>query len=127
MIERKKGLRCVLCRFEASKEEVLKYPPGIIGCPNCGTKLNPMKIEHDIEVSLNWQDIRLLAIYAKRWTTVFDKNNLSEKQSIQALDDLIARLAKYQPEGAQPLTVPKEIEIVITKEGGNGSIPSPYY
>lgn len=114
-------------------------------CPSCHTAIMPMKIRDDITIKLNWQDLRVLAIYAKRWTTFFDLTKKDDQDCMKAFNRLIEKLLMYQPPNSLPLTIENEVVEVKLPKGNDrrlldrqdgkidltpdkdGNIPSPFY
>jgi hypothetical protein len=88
-------VRCCVCLSEYALVELQKAK--LKECPICKTKVPYMKIKQDILVKLNWQDIRMLAIYSQRWAAGFDQEG--DKHAIYALSNILAKLAGYKPEG----------------------------
>jgi hypothetical protein len=113
----KKDIRCAVCRAEfvssLLKENQTKE------CPVCKTLIPPLKIADDGYVMLNWQDIRVLAIYAQRWAGRFDMTSKGNVDSIQVLKGIVEHLKIYQPKTGGTL----DAELIAEKEIG---IPSPY-
>lgn len=98
-----KRIRCTKCYAEFSDEETSDANC----CPACGTKGVPMFIKHDVEIRINWHELRFLTIWAKNWAAAMgDKGKDSEK----TLDAIINRLMKYRPEGVPALTIELEME-----------------
>ncbi len=99
---RKNDFRCPVCLVEFSmptpKEE------SSAGCPFCKTILRPMLTRHDGYVNINWQDLRTLAIYSKRWASLFDLAKKGDQDSRKALENIIDKLKKFRPVDAELLT-----------------------
>lgn len=110
---------------------------GLKACPNCGTVIPPQKISEDGFVKVNWQELRVLATYAKRWASTFS-NLPTDQDMIKALDNTIMNLARYTPHGGLPIIQPdqfmqkppeKTIPQVAQQEEKqpDGRIKSPFY
>lgn len=97
----KPDVRCVVCTMEFHLESVRKL--GYKTCPQCQTPLPPVLLKNDGYIKANWQDMRMLAIFAKRWTARFDTTNRGNRDSVVALDNICKRLESFRPEGAEPL------------------------
>lgn len=95
-------------------------------CPTCKTRMRPMRIANDGYIKINWEEIRLMAIYAQRWTEKFDKTNQGNMDYIKALNNIVSKIQLYQPKTSMSLDpkeeVPKDASGKITK-----AILSPYY
>ena len=46
---------------------------GLTNCPHCGTKGVPCAHKDDVEIKVNWHELRLLIMWAERWQR---QNNL---------------------------------------------------
>ena len=51
---------CTLCGVDI---ESFKY---LTECPNCGTTGQPCGVENQVNVSINWHELRILCIWAER-------------------------------------------------------------
>lgn len=140
-------LRCPVCLHEFNGKAMMKL--GIKGCPVCKTVLQPLVMRQDGYIRVNWQDMRTLAIYAKRWSKIFDLRNKGDRDATAALKNIFIKLEKFRPVGAESL-VPKRDPIsdslkrVEVSKGGainigdnitqdtfkrdqDGNIPSPFF
>ena len=109
----KNDLRCPVCLLEWNLAAM--QAAGVIGCPSCHTKIQPLKISEDGYIKINWQDLRVLAIYAQRWSITFDLQNGGNRDALRALQNILNNLRNYQPRNAQPLTPP--FDAIIVKGG----------
>lgn len=103
-------LRCVDCR----KEFALSYIEEIDAkkCPSCGTSALPMDAANDIQVKINWHELRILCIWAKNWQEFRinkDADTNNEPRTI-TIDMIISELEKQRPENAAPLTILGELK-----------------
>lgn len=106
-------LRCVECRKEYSLAFIEETQA--TKCPGCGTKSLPMSAKQDIQVKINWHELRILCIWAKNWQdyTVNKPNeNEPDKTSTQVVDIITKELEKQRPEGAAPLSILGELQEV---------------
>lgn len=117
----KNDLRCPVCLFEFNLAAMMAA--GVRGCPSCKTSLQPLKISEDGYIKVNWQDLRVLAIYAQRWSITFDLANGGNRDALKALQNIIANLKRFEPKGAQPL-VPTFDAIMIERRGPELRMPS---
>lgn len=132
-------IRCPVCLSEWNLADVTAQ--GHKNCPQCHTPIMPMKISEDGYVKLNWQDVRVLAQYARRWTVFFDRKNKSDVDAIIALNHIVAKLQMCMPKDALPLF--PQHEVIEIKQGrppdmldetkpieltpdATGNIPSPF-
>lgn len=104
--KKKNDLRCAVCTAEYDSK-LFRHP--LDACPNCGTKIPPLKTNQDVAVKLNWQDLRVLAIYAKRWSHLIPVENPINKQALEALRLILKNLEKYQPKGSESLIIKNEV------------------
>lgn len=93
-------MRCTDCYKEFSEEEVGTSP----GCPSCGTSSLPMWIKHDVEVKINWHELRILGMWAANYAESL------EDASRVSLHKILKRLSKYRPEDAGALTLVEEVK-----------------
>lgn len=110
---KKSDIRCQVCLLEYHSSDVIQQ--GLKACPNCGTMLPPQLIAEDGYVKVNWQELRVLAIYAKRWSQIFDLNIPADREYMQALQNILGKFEKYRPRNGQPLTLPNDT-VVISRE-----------
>lgn len=111
----------MVCLTEFSKAQLEGY--NVPNCPICLTKIRPMKIANDGYMHFNWEEVRLLAIYAQRWAQRFDTSNKYNVEYLTALQNIINKVNQYQPKGAPTLDPTEE----KPKEQGENGIPSPYF
>lgn len=105
-----KTVRCVVCRSEFSDDEIV----GALQCPKCGDTGVPMSISEDIEVKINWHELRILCIWAKNFAESISKETTGATETVDAIVD---SLSKYRPCGAAPLSVKEEFqEMADTQE-----------
>lgn len=116
----KNDIRCMVCRGEFILS-VLKEK-GLQTCPNCNTRIKPMRIVDDGYIKINWEDIRLIAIYAQRWADRFDTKNTSNMEYIKILSNIINIIQKYQPRNN-----PNSLDHRIPNQTKLQKIISPYY
>ncbi len=145
-IPRKSDLRCPVCLCEYSF--IAMANSGIKQCPSCNTVIQPQQMKFDGYVKMNWQDLRTLAVYAKRWSRIFDLSKKGDMDAARALENILANVRQYRPAGAEALVpssdesnkplrkvdVKKIGEIGIgdnmpidLKPGADGKIVSPFF
>jgi len=99
-----KTVRCVICGQTYNLKDVLKANK----CPDCSTVLPPLNPELDVTITLNWEELRLLAQWAENWGIDVDPLD----HASQAFAAIMYRLSQYRPPEAAPLTILEEqIEI----------------
>ena len=96
-----KTIRCTKCYEEFSEEET----KNVSCCPKCGCKGLPMSISQDVEIKINWHELRLLCIWAENWAEA--KCDDDARSTFEAI---VERLEKYRPEGSAALTIAREVK-----------------
>ena len=72
-----KTIRCVICGKEFSDDEL---PESTCECPNCGTKSLPCLIVDDVNIKINWHELRILTIWAENWARQIDRTEKKEEK-----------------------------------------------
>lgn len=103
-------MRCPVCLLEWNKQALKQV--GVNVCPQCKTSIPALEIANDGYIKANWQDLRVLAIYAKRWAQVFDLKKKGDRDAFQALDNILRKIQSYKPKNAIDL-VPQHDDVVI--------------
>lgn len=91
-------LRCTACGFEVTKGA----SRDLRACPRCGDTSAPMAIADDVEIKVNWHELRVLGIWAEQWASRLDGN---EQRIVNVI---CGRIHAQHPEKA-PLTMSSEI------------------
>ena len=103
-------MRCTLCSKEWN--DVSAHAAGLHGCPYCKTMVQAQKISEDGYIKVNWQDLRMLSIFATRWSKLFDMRFQVNIDALAALQNIISKLEKYQPKGGGVLVPADDIEVI---------------
>lgn len=75
---------------------------------------------------MNWQHLRMLAIYAQRWAAQLDRQEPFVEDSIKVIEAIVKDIEKMKPQNA--LTARDEIAMKIREETDKPKpIPSPYF
>lgn len=94
-------LRCRMCSSEFTDEQVEEATC----CPGCRSEQLPVRIAHDVNVTMNWSDLRILTTWAA---------NFIEKYGDEGTHEMMAYLKRQiqplRPEGALPLTLVEEFQ-----------------
>jgi len=56
-----KTTRCTHCRAEFTDEDL----SGLTACPACGSSSPPQSLVDDVQVQINWHDVRILCCWAE--------------------------------------------------------------
>ncbi len=83
---------------------------GLNGCPSCGSRGAPCSDAEQVTVSINWHELRILAIWAENW----QRDRVKTSKVVYAI---AARLAAQHP-GRTPLTLAGELGEVSKQFGG---------
>jgi hypothetical protein len=103
--EEKKVARCLICRSEFSIDQLRD----IKCCPNCGDTGQPLAIEDDVAITINWHELRILCSWAAKWCehmAASDQSWTSDKR--QAIYSIVGALQEQYP-GFQPLGLVGEL------------------
>ncbi len=88
-------VRCIVCNHEYNIANARSK--GVSGCPKCATVINAMPIPHDGYIKVNWEEIRMLALFAQRWTSLFDRTNQGNKDTKRAIERICKKLEERKP------------------------------
>lgn len=102
-------IRCSVCLREYNLYDQQQL--GTIGCPDCRSIIPPLFLIHDIHVRVNWQDLRILATYSKRWVTQFDMTLKGNQDMVKALENILQKLQQYQPARTVPIVIQDETKV----------------
>lgn len=87
----KKPIRCIVCRSEFNHDELTKE--GLNGCPNCGYQGLTMLTNGDVNIDINWFEIRLICMWAESLVL-----EVGDEHSINAFYSTINEIKKQLPE-----------------------------
>lgn len=102
LTEGKKTTRCVVCRAEFTDAEIQNAK----ACPSCGGTGVPMAIAQDVDVRINWHELRILVMWAENFEQSALKNEPNHKLGVVAA--IAKALSKFKPEGGAPLRFAEE-------------------
>lgn len=125
--------KCMVCGAEWIHMNAVKN--GYHLCPVCNTQVSPMPKEYSGYMQINWNELVLLATYAKRWSKIVIPNDELSVHLVMALNNILNKLKKYKPPNAPDLypendTVKIEVETsekIELKPDQSGKILSPFY
>lgn len=102
-VDPSRSTRCTLCAAEFSDEELRDAS----SCPGCGTESLPMAIADDVQITINWHELRVLGMWSSNWAAA----HFPATDSAKALASILHRIACQHPEKAAvcPLTLAGEV------------------
>jgi DNA-directed RNA polymerase subunit RPC12/RpoP len=86
----KKEVRCIVCRTEFDKDELKKTAKG--GCPTCGYKGLTMLTNGDVNIDINWFELRLICMWAESLAL-----QVGDRHSLNAFYSVINEINKQIP------------------------------
>lgn len=92
-----------MCGSEFSDAET----EGFENCPKCHTSHLPMAISEDVDLKINWHEIRILTIWAENWAKQCDKSKKEENMLYIIM--CIAERLQHQYPDKTPITLFSEI------------------
>lgn len=102
-----KTTRCIICNSEFDEVDL----EGSSCCPKCGTDSIPASITEDVNIKINWHELRILSIWAENWARQCDKKALEEGKPRKMLLCIMSIAERLQRQHADktPLTLFSEI------------------
>jgi DNA-directed RNA polymerase subunit RPC12/RpoP len=126
---RPKAYRCAVCLHEYDPIEIKPGRP----CPHCKSEIPMLLGCEDGYVHVNWQDLRVLADYASRFSDRFNIDERADLDKAQQLENILHKLSHYQPRGSKPILdhrrLPATLEInpgATMQPDHTGMTPSPF-
>lgn len=113
-----KTTRCTVCGKEFSDDEI---PDGTKNCPNCGTIVTPCLISEDVNIKINWHELRILMIWAENWARQIDKDEPANEKHLLTIMTIAERLQRQYPDKT-PLTLFGEIKGLRKHFGENNIV-----
>jgi len=96
-----KTVRCVICQAEFTDEEI----ENATCCPACGDTGVPCAVKDDVQLKINWHELRILSMWAERWALHIEKEHMG---ALVTLDCIVQRLQKQYPNKSK-LTIRGEV------------------
>jgi hypothetical protein len=104
-----KTVRCPSCLAQFKESQILDLK----ACPTCNSTQMPQIVEHDVTLTLNWDELRLLA----NWSAEYVADNFAQNSEILSeLKVLLNKVGRHRPPGADPLTL-EEAVAELEREG----------
>jgi hypothetical protein len=107
--------RCVTCGGEFTEEQI----QGATACPTCGDKGVPVDPANDVELRINWHELRLLTIWSDNWA----RENCDEGAR-RAHAAILRRLRAQHPEKSG-LTILDDAQELADGLGTNVEVHGP--
>lgn len=104
MNERIETTWCTRCGQRFTDEELVNAK----ACPACGSPGIPCAAANDVQVWINWHELRILGIWASNWADRFDDEMADSRETLQAI---LMRLQNQHPD-KDPLTLFGDIQKV---------------
>lgn len=80
---------CALCGYEITPEENTQE---LVSCPGCGDTIHmPYDRAHDVTVKINWQELRILVIWAERWAASVQKEHPDMLKVLYKISDSLEK------------------------------------
>jgi hypothetical protein len=81
MTEREIWAWCVECGARHTKEECL----GAMSCPTCGSEGIPCSPTNDVEIKINWHELRILTIWAENFAAAHSESDPRMTKTVKAI------------------------------------------
>ncbi len=111
------AVRCIRC---ASAFDLEALPEDVHACSSCGTTSLPVRPEDDVTVVLNWQELRILGVWASNWAG----QPLFPEDSRATLDAILKRLQAQHPDRT-PLSLAAELKHLAAVTGSEVKLVHP--
>lgn len=105
-------IRCLMCRSETSEDQV---PPNTMACPSCEAKVLPEYVDQDVDIRINWHELRILYLWANEWEQMAKLHD-NGKSITSAIAE---QLDKYRPIDGAPLAKITEVEFDLDEPRGS--------
>jgi len=103
--------RCVHCRSEFTADDLR----GAKSCPTCGDTGQPLSLQDDVTITINWHELRILCSWAEKWGEhLIASGQYSAPNTYMAIYSIIGALQDQYP-FFQPLSTGGELQILIRK------------
>lgn len=110
--------RCLVCGHEVSEREIEER--SLSCCPKCENNGVPAAVKHDVSITINWQELRILTIWAERWISSHTEESSRDKYALLTVRAIADRIEKQCPELAKqiPLSFLGELKQIKDKFPG---------
>jgi hypothetical protein len=99
-------LRCAVCDWRAPDESAVE---GLTACPQCDSTGIPLGPDNDLTIAVNWQELRVLVMWAERWGSQYERQDAFMLPLVRAI---ARRIEGQHPElsARLPLTFLGEVQ-----------------
>ncbi|MCL6584613.1 MAG: hypothetical protein K6U11_13395 [bacterium] len=105
----KKIARCIRCRSEFTADQLR----GVSCCPICGDTGQPLSLEDDVIIKINWHELRLLCSFAEKWSEyLITSGQVATADNFMTIYSIIGALQEQYPY-FQPLSQGGELHQFI--------------
>jgi predicted nucleic acid-binding Zn-ribbon protein len=95
-----KTTRCTRCAAEFTDADI----EAATACPSCGSTGVPCAIKNDVQVTVNWHELRILVMWAENYeAAIVASDPVANGSSKGAIAAIAKRLMRFRPDGAPPL------------------------
>lgn len=103
-VQQAEDVYCPACSERFSMEMLKKARMERACCPKCGSRASPLRVEFDVEVRLNWHQVRLIGLFlSKIREEVPDPARSDIRELIRTLERSSPAFAKQHPISADAL------------------------
>lgn len=94
---------CTSCGFK-----IKEFDDKITECPNCASKTIPCHYNHQIDVNINWHELRILCIWAEQW----GNKEVQDDGGASSIYSIAQRIQEQFPDMTKnlPLTLAAEVQ-----------------
>ena len=105
----KKIARCIRCRSEFTPGQL----HGATSCPSCGDTGQPLSLQDDVTIKINWHELRLLCTWAEKWSEkMMESGQHPTAGSGMTIYSIIGALQEQYP-FFQPLSLGGELQRLV--------------
>jgi hypothetical protein len=103
--------RCIHCRSEFTADQLR----GAKSCPTCGDTAQPLSLQDDVTITINWHELRLLCSWAEKWSEhLIASGQHSTSNDYMTIYSIIEALQDQYP-FFHPLSPGGELQTLIRK------------
>lgn len=99
--------RAIIQCFECRRLFPVAVAAQVKGCPDCGSRLLPLKPAEDVSITVNWRELVLLCRWAESRIDALPATSGGEAAR-RGFAAILGRLRPHRPAGSLPLTAQGE-------------------